>query len=174
MTEAKPSKSAAKRADKELKALGEALIALAPGERERLPLDERLRDAIDTASGIRAHGALRRQRQLVGKLLRNTDIDAIRRAFAEVTRESVEEKRRFRTAETWRDRLLSDDRAALDECVANTGADRNALHQALGQVARAHGDKADKTARRALFRLIHDALERGARQSARQQEGTHG
>lgn len=170
MSEAKPSKSASKRAEKELKALGEALIELAPAERDRLPLGERLREAIDTASGIRAHGALRRQRQLVGKLLRDADVDAIRRALADVTRDTVAVKRRFRLAERWRDRLLTEGRTALDECVANTGADGSALRETLEQIAQARSEKADKTARRALFRLVHEALE----QSARQTEGTHG
>ena len=165
MNEAKPSKSASKRTEKALKALGEVLIELAPAERDRLPLDERLRDAIDTASGIRAHGALRRQRQLVGKLLRDADIDSIRRALGDVTRDSVESKRRFRAAERWRDRLLTGGREALDECVADTGADGDALRETLEQIVHARSGKADKTAKRALFRLVHEALGRSARQS---------
>lgn len=170
MNEAKPSKSASKRAEKSLKALGEALIELAPAERDRLPLDEGLRDAIETASGIRAHGALRRQRQLIGKLLRAADVDSIRRALANVTRDSVGEKRRFRTAERWRDRLLAEGQRALDECVAATGADGEALEQTLEQIAHASNEKSEKTARRTLFRLVHEALERSVKQS----EGTQG
>ena len=170
MNEAKPSKSASRRAERALKALGEALVELAPAERDRLPLDERLREAIDTASGIRAHGALRRQRQLIGKLLRNADVDSIRRALSDVTRDDIEDKRRFRAAERWRDRLLDEGGAALDECVADTGADGVALRRTLEQIALARSEKADKTARRALFRLVHEALGRGARQS----QGTQG
>lgn len=165
MNEAKPSKSAAKRADQALKALGEALIELAPAQRDRLPLGERLRDAIDTANGIRAHGALRRQRQLIGKLLRDADVESIRRALADVTRDSIAGKRRFRTAEKWRDRLLAEGREALDECAAATGADGDALRQTVEQATHTRNEKAGKTARRELFRLVHDALEQSARQS---------
>lgn len=153
-----------------MKALGETLIELAPAERDRLPLGERLRDAIETASGIRAHGALRRQRQLIGKLLRDADVDSIRHALGNVTRDSIEDKRRFRVAERWRDRLLTEGRGALDDCVAATGADGDALRRTLEQIADARSEKSEKTARRALFRLVHEALERSVRQS----EGTHG
>lgn len=165
MNEAKPSKSASKRAEKDLKALGETLIELAPAKRDRLPLGERLRDAIDTASGIRAHGALRRQRQLIGKLLRDADVDAIRRALRDVTRDTVAAKRRFRLAERWRDRLLTEGGDAVGECVADTGADGDALRETLDQIVHARSEKADKTARRALFRLVHEALERSAGQT---------
>ena len=168
MNEAKPSKSAAKRADQTLKALGEALIELAPADRDRLPLGERLRDAVDTADGIRAHGALRRQRQLIGKLLRNADVDSIRRALADVTRDSIAAKRRFRTAEKWRDRLLTEGREALDQCAAETGADADALRRTLDDARRAPSEKAGKTAKRALFRLVHDALGGSAGHSAEQ------
>ena len=70
MTQPKPSKSARKREQLELQQLGERLIDLSADELEALPIDERLRDAVLAASKMRAHGALRRQKQLIGKLMR--------------------------------------------------------------------------------------------------------
>ena len=49
--------------------LDRELVGLKPTQLDQLPLGDRLRDAIDEARGMRAHGALRRQRQLIGKLL---------------------------------------------------------------------------------------------------------
>lgn len=159
MLESKPSKSALKRQDQALKALGEELVGLNPGQLDQLPLDERLRDAIDAARQMRAHGALRRQRQLIGKLLRSADADAIRAGMTALNRESVVEKRRFRRAEEWRDRLLAEGHAAIGECVEATGCDEPLLREAVKQTERARSDKAVKTARRELFRLVYAALE---------------
>jgi ribosome-associated protein len=159
LLESKPSKSALKRQDQALKALGEELVGLSPGQLDQLPLDERLRDAIDAAGHMRAHGALRRQRQLIGKLLRSADAEAIRAALTALTAESVVEKRRFRRAEEWRDRLVAESHAAIGECVEATGCDETLLREAVKQTERARSDRAVKTARRELFRLVYAALE---------------
>ena len=172
MQDTKPSKSALKREDQALKTLAEKLVTLGSGELDRLPLGERLRDAVDVASRIRAHGALRRQRQLIGKLLRQSDAEAIRRALAELGEDSAAEKRRFKRAEQWRDRMLEEGEAALDACVAATGADAAVLRDLLRRIRSSHNEKTEKTARRELFRVIRDALELQSgegRQSEQQQ-----
>ena len=159
MVDAKPSKSALKREDQALKVLGEELVALKASQLDQLPLEERLRDAIDAARNMRAHGALRRQRQLIGKLLRQSDAPAIREALAGLTADSVAEKRRFRDAETWRDRLVADGFDALDACLEATGAEATSIRELLKQLSRTGNVKQQKTARRELFRVIYSALE---------------
>lgn len=159
MVDAKPSKSALKREDQALKVLGEELVSLKASQLDQLPLDERLREAIDEARGMRAHGALRRQRQLIGKLLRQSDAASIRAALAGLTADSVAEKRRFREAEAWRDRLVAEGFDAMSACVATTGADAAKLRDLLKQATRGTNVKQQKTARRELFRVIYTALE---------------
>ena len=63
MDDTKPSKSARKRAYLALQKLGEELITLRESELQAMPLDEDLRDAVLEARLIKAHGALRRQKQ---------------------------------------------------------------------------------------------------------------
>ncbi len=159
MLDPKPSKSELKRRDQALKTLGEEMIGLKASDLDQLPLDENLRYAIDQAQRMRAHGALRRQRQLIGKLLRQADVTAIRAGLAELKGDSIEAKRRFRLAEEWRDRLLDERFEALDECVAATGVNESELRELLRQLARARNERAEKTARRDLFRAVHSALE---------------
>lgn len=142
-----------------MKALGDELVRLGPGQLDQLPLDERLRDAIDAARGMRAHGALRRQRQLIGKLLRSADAEAIRAGLTELTADSIVEKRRFRHAEEWRDRLVAEGHDVIGACAEATGCDVSMLRDAVRQAERARSDKAVKTARRELFRLVYSALE---------------
>jgi ribosome-associated protein len=81
-SEEKPSKSARKRAAHAAQALGEHLIGLRRDELAALPLPDRLREAIETAQSLRARGALARQRQFIGKLMREVDLGAIEDALA--------------------------------------------------------------------------------------------
>jgi len=58
--------------------MGEELIALKTSELEGLPLDDGLREAVMEARRIKAHGALRRQKQYIGKLMRHIDPEPLR------------------------------------------------------------------------------------------------
>lgn len=82
MTEIKPSKSARKREFLALQKLGEDLIALRESELRQIGLQESLLDAVLEAQLIKAHGALRRQKQYIGKLMRNVDPEPVRAAVA--------------------------------------------------------------------------------------------
>ena len=84
--EEKPSKTRRKRDMHELQALGESLVALDDGEIDRLPIDERLADAVREARTIRSHEGRRRQMQFIGRLMREVDADALRAALAEIRR----------------------------------------------------------------------------------------
>ncbi len=78
MTDLKPSKSARKREYLALQKLGEELITITRSDLNSLPLDNALREAVCDAHEIKAHGALRRQKQYIGKLMRNIDPVPIR------------------------------------------------------------------------------------------------
>ena len=86
MHEAKPSKSAKKREYLALQKLGEELIGLREADILALPLDDDLRAAVLDARRMKARGALRRQRQYIGRLMRHADAESIRRALARVRR----------------------------------------------------------------------------------------
>ena len=86
MTELKPSKSARKRDYLAVQKLGEELIRLKQSKLDQLPLDEELLEAVIEARQIKAHGALRRQKQYIGKLMRNIDPEPIRTALIELRR----------------------------------------------------------------------------------------
>lgn len=73
MDDTKPSKSARKREYLALQKLGEELITLREPDLQSLPLDEELLEAVMDARRIKAHGALRRQKQYIGKLMGSLD-----------------------------------------------------------------------------------------------------
>lgn len=82
----KPSKTQRKREMHELQTLGEGLVALEADQIARLPVDERLVDALLQARAIRSREGRRRQLQFIGRLMRDVDADALRAALAEIRR----------------------------------------------------------------------------------------
>ena len=88
MDDTKPSKSARKRAYLALQKLGEELVTLREADLQAIPLDEEPREAVMEARGIKAHGALRRQKQYIGKLMGRVDPEPIREALERLRRNS--------------------------------------------------------------------------------------
>ena len=113
-----PSRSQRKRDAARLKTLGDELVALRPEELDALPLDEKLRDAIDLAKEITAHGGAARQRQYIGKLLRRADVTEL---VAAIDRHRLDKRlaaREFHRVEAWRDRLLKEGHVAVSALLA--------------------------------------------------------
>jgi ribosome-associated protein len=86
VTDLKPSKSARKREYIALQKLGEELITLKDSDLRSLTLDDGLREAIMEARQIRAHGALRRQKQYIGKLMGHIDVEPLLAEMAKLRR----------------------------------------------------------------------------------------
>ncbi len=85
MDDTKPSKSARKREYLALQKLGEDLVLLLESDLRAMNLDEDLLDAILEAKRIKKRGALRRQKQYIGKLMgRLDDPEPVRAAFERV------------------------------------------------------------------------------------------
>jgi ribosome-associated protein len=78
----RPSRSARKRAAEAAQALGEELIGLREAELAALDLPEPLSDAIREARRITSRAAGARQRQYIGRLMREIDPEPIRAALA--------------------------------------------------------------------------------------------
>jgi len=82
----KPSKSARKREYLALQKLGEELITIRESDLQSMPLDEDLLEAIMETRRIKSHGALRRQKQYIGKLMRYVDPEPINAALERLRR----------------------------------------------------------------------------------------
>ena len=78
MTIDKPSKNARKREQQALQDLGEYLIPLKPAELDAIGLSEDLLEAVRAASRMKSREALRRQKQYIGRLMRQADAELIR------------------------------------------------------------------------------------------------
>ncbi len=160
MTDSKPSKSELKREQLERQRLGESLIAFDAATLAELPLDERLRDAVQQAAKLNSRGALRRQKQLIGKLMRDVDPEPIRAAIARLTADDVAAKRLFAEAERWRDRIVAGGNAAFGEFAAASGVDDTELQAWVAELEVCVNDRSEKTLRRKIFRRVHTILGR--------------
>jgi ribosome-associated protein len=152
----RPSKSARKREADAAQALGTRLTSLKESELQALDLPEKLVEAIQLARRITSRGGLARQRQYIGKLMRDIDPAPIEKALGQKSRESALDAEKHKRIETWRARLLSEGPVALDELVKwCPGADRKAL-QAL--IAKATGTRVDSGSREAASRELFRSL----------------
>jgi ribosome-associated protein len=157
----RPSKSERKRRSDDLQSLGEALIELPAAELDALPLPEQLRDAVDLAKRITAHGGLYRQKQLIGKLMRKFDAEPIREAInARRDRERVEALR-FHRIEQWRDRLLAEGVEAVARLKTEFPNIDDAAIRSLTERARKEQQTSSQKitpAGRELFRVLRESM----------------
>jgi len=153
---APPSKGMRKRAAHRAQDLGERLIGLRESELEALQLPETLYDAIRLAQRINARGGLARQRQYIGKLMRDLDTAPIEAALDEAGKGfGARESERFRRIEAWRGRLVAEGEVALQELLATQpGLNRDRLEPLMSRARGARGDAERATAGRALFREL--------------------
>jgi len=158
VTDLKPSKSQKKRAQTARQDLGEQLIGLSDGLLKSLSLDERLYDAIQEARRMKSHEAQRRQKQFIGKLMRDVDQAPIHELLDRLRGDDRREKRVFANAERWRDRLVREGHEALPAFAAETGQDSAELASLLEELKLATSDRSETTIRRRIFRRIHDVL----------------
>ena len=94
-----------------LQDIGEQLIQLDSKRLAELDLPETLADAILEARQMRKHGALRRQMQFIGKLMRNVDAAPIQEKLDGWSGLSSRHTAWLHLLERWRERLLADEKA---------------------------------------------------------------
>ena len=162
------SKSEIKRDAEELKRLGAELVDLGKNALDKIPLDTDLRDAIELAQRIKKgdQEALikkegrRRQLQLIGKMLRNRDVDPIRQALDKLKNRHNQQVALFHKLEQIRDRLIDDGDDAVAE-VLNLwpDADRQQLRSLIRNAKKEkEGNKPPKSAR-LIFQYLRELAE---------------
>jgi ribosome-associated protein len=154
-----PSKSQIKREAESLQELGEALVKLPDAQFKRIDLPEELRTAVAACRKITQHGALRRQKQYIGKLMRSIDPAPIQAQLDVFSGASAAENARLHQAEKWRERLIADNEALT--LFLNHYPDTDATH--LRQLVRNARDEAARNkppkAFREIFRAIREAMQ---------------
>lgn len=151
------SKSQRKRDAEAAQQLGKDLLTLAPDALQTIELPENLVKALDEARRIRKHGALKRQLQYIGKLMRHIDLEPIREEYLKLTNHYGKDIKELHRLENWRDRLLAEGDKALEDLVEEAPhADRQHLRQLIRQSAKETKlNKPPKSARE-IFKYLKD------------------
>jgi ribosome-associated protein len=165
-----PSRTALKNASEQLQKIGEELLALRADLFAGLPLPNDLREAILEAKRISSFGAKRRQLQLIGKLMRGLDSEAlaaVREALRVEHGQSARDAAILHRAETWRDSLIADDEQVGQWIEEFPGTDaqqlRALIRQARKDAREAKPGEAQRQGRayRQIFTLVRSQLRRG-------------
>ena len=158
--EDRPSRTRRKQDDLALQDLGEALVGVSEDKLAQLQLPERLREAIVSARGISRFGALRRQMQYIGRLMREEgDAQSLRARLDEWKGVSVAETARLHRIERWRARLLDDDKALEQLINEYPRADVQRLRALMRNARReAEAGKPPKSFRE-LFQVLRETLD---------------
>src|ERR1700731_19344 len=135
--EQRQSKSARKRDAASLQELGVKLSALPDQEIKALGLPDNLFTALRDLRRLPSHGAQVRQRQYIGKLMRQIDPEPVLAKPAEPKQPHNSAIRHFQRIERWLGRLLSEPETALPLlCEKYPQADRATLVRILEKAGR--------------------------------------
>ncbi len=153
------SKSQAKRNVEELQKLGVKLLKLSKHTLEKFDLDEKLLDALLLAQKINSNSGLRRQVQLIGKLMRHTDADAIRLTLKRYQHSIEESNTHFHVLEQWRDRLLQEGDSAINELMTDCpNLERNRLRQLIRNAKKDKEQNNPPKNARLLFKYLKENI----------------
>ena len=154
-----PSKSQLKREAESQQAIGKKLVELPKEKLAKLDLPETLLEAIGEAKRITANGAIRRQMQFIGRLMRDIDVAPIIDQLARWEGKHNEENARFHALERWRERLLKDTQAVSDFLNTYPATDSQQLRTLIRNAQKeAAANKPPKSSRE-LFQLIRQISE---------------
>lgn len=155
-----PSKSAKKRAAKEIEELAKQLAEISDAAFARLPVSAELKEEVRLARSTKAHGARKRQIQHLAAVLRKQEdeAEALRAHLDSLNQVHYQDQKQFHVLEELRDRLCAPDSCseALEEVRRTLPA---ADAGALGRLAKAVHLSSDKKAAREIFRLLRTAQE---------------
>jgi ribosome-associated protein len=154
------SKSQLKRDSKDLQKLGKKLASYSPEQLARVPLDDRMIDAIELAHKLsNKRGALKRHFQFIGKILRSIDVEPIIAAVNRVEDTDNQSKLLFKKLEYWRDRIVAEGDDAINECCEqHDTVDRQKLRQLSRNYRNAKTDDKKTRFARQIFKELQTSI----------------
>ena len=149
------SKSQLKREADALQKFGVELTQLNQKQLATLSLPQPLLNAINEAKSLKSNGAIRRQAQLIGKIMRSIEHEEIIAAYNTLIAEQKAQTASFHNIEMWRERLLNEGRETLTEFInMYPHIDTQQLRMLIKNVAK--NNAAD--ARKKLFRFLRSSM----------------
>ncbi len=150
-----PSRSQIKREMKALQDMGEEITNLSNSQLASLELEGDLMEAIQQARIMKHKEARRRQLRFIGKLLRNSDHEAIKAKLEDFEKKHHQHIQMHHAAEAWRDRLIDEGPSVVTEFLnLYPTTDVQLLRQLIRGAAKERKEKKPPANARKLFRLV--------------------
>jgi ribosome-associated protein len=149
-----PSKTQRKKSMHALQDLGERLSQLSTDRIRKLKLPETLEEALILSKSITQHGALRRQHQLIGKLMRQVEVETVQQQLNLWEQPHQDNTRVQHQAEAWRTKMLTNPEG-LDQWMEQfPQTDRQQFRQKILTIQEDQTQNKPLRHYRTLFRLI--------------------
>ncbi|HFC8522002.1 TPA: ribosome biogenesis factor YjgA [Neisseria subflava] len=155
------SKTQMKKQMNDLQALGMELTKLSSDTLKKIGLDEELFEAIATYKKITSNGALKRQAQFIGRLMRDTDPAPIESFLAKLRGDNTAHNAFLQRVEQARSRLLADDGAVTQFMADFPQADAGKLRTLIRNTKKEQEQNKPPKNFRALFQEIKAVMEAG-------------
>lgn len=153
------SKSQFKREAQAFDDLGKKLVSLSEKQLEKMQLVEPLKTAVISAQTMQKE-AFRRQLQYIGKLLRKADTSLIEDELARIENRSSETNAFFQRLEKYRDRLIANDEALLEELInLYSHIDRQHIRQLIRNAQKELSMEKPQGSAKVLFRYLRKITE---------------
>ena len=145
-----------------LQGLGGRLAKLSEAQLQRMNLSAELREAVRFAATLKSHGAIRRQLQYIGVLMRDIDSGPIQKALDRIDQASGQDAASFKQIELWRDALAAGDAQVLESILREfPDADRARMNQLVRNARKEKSEGRPPRASRELFRYLRTLCQAG-------------
>lgn len=151
------SKTQRKHECDDMQGLGEKMIALNKEDLASIHMDDELRRAIEEAQRMKSHGALKRQRQYIGKVIRNLEDDTLEPQLNRILHKHDIHNANFKRMEKWRDAMLENGDEAINGFLEQyPDADRHHLRQLIRNAKKEKLNNKPPAAYRQIFKYIRE------------------
>jgi len=154
------SKSDIKKEAKELQEFAKKLVALSKSQRAQLTASDELQEAFKLADKIsNKPDALRRHMQFMAKVLRDEDLDALRKEHANFLSPHNQSEKFVKQVETWRTNLIEKGDKAINQFIDKCpGVERQKMRQLVRQAKKELEKEKPGKSYKELFQYIKQNL----------------
>ena len=153
-----PSKTKIKKQMHDLQDIGEKLVELSKEHLAELDLPDNLREAVREMKRIKSFGAIKRQMQYIGKLMRDIDPAPILARLSEWNGTSRQHIAWLHQVERWRDRLLEEPDALTELLADHPGADVQHLRTMIRNAIKEKELNKPPKSYREIFQVLRDLI----------------
>ncbi|MCB5186666.1 DUF615 domain-containing protein [Methylobacillus caricis] len=142
-----------------LQDIGVKLVDLPKDKLKKLDLPETLLDAVNEAKRLTANGAIRRQMQYLGRLMRDIDTAPILDQLQRWEGTHTEENARFHRLESWRTRLIENESALAEFIKEYPQTEAQQIRNLIRNTKREQDAGKPPKSSRELFKLLRTITE---------------